>query len=167
MTRNNYPGYVVETVTQLNRIATVICYVLLSFVVLVSVLQVILRYGFDRPTSWSEEISLVCIVWFGMISLSVGIWRHEHIAIGYFNEHLPQPVSCGVSYVTQALIVMVMIVILVGGWQLVAFVGTQPLPASRIPKSFLYASTVAGGALGAINGIANIVFRRMPRSIDR
>ncbi len=36
---------------------------LLKFIVVITLLQVSLRYVFNSPTTWSEEFSMLCLVW--------------------------------------------------------------------------------------------------------
>ena len=51
-----------------NRLAAFACHFLLTIITLVTVLQVFLRFFLSRPTSWSEEIALLCLIWFGPVS---------------------------------------------------------------------------------------------------
>ncbi len=141
---------------RVNIVASQICNSLLGIITVVTVLQVVLRYAFDRPISWSEEIALFAMVWFGFLSLAIGIWRHEHIAITYFRDLLPRAVAITLDNVSQVFMVFLMAVICVNGWALVDMVGQQLLPASKLPKFWLYAPTIVGGALGTLNGLVNL-----------
>lgn len=159
-----------QLVDRINTIASHMCNSLLGIITVVTVLQVVLRYVFDQPVSWSEEIALLAMVWFGFLSLAIGIWRHEHIAITYFRDSLPQIIAVTLDNLSQMLMVFLMVVICINGWALVDLVGQQLLPASKLPKSWLYTPTIVGGALGTLNGLVNLwvaLTKTKPELTDR
>ena len=46
--------------------------VLLVTMVILVFLNVVLRYGFSSGIRWSEEISLVIVIWFTFIAMEIG-----------------------------------------------------------------------------------------------
>ena len=42
---------------------------------------VIMRYAFNSPWTWSEEVILILLVIFGFMCISVDIYNDEHIAL--------------------------------------------------------------------------------------
>jgi len=77
----------------LNRLAALICHLLLVAITAVTVAQVFLRFALNSPTSWSEEIALLFLIWFGLLAVAVGIRRHEHVAITFLRDLLPLPLA--------------------------------------------------------------------------
>lgn len=148
-----------RAIDRINQIASVACHAFLVVITAVTVLQVFLRFALNSPTSWSEEIALLCLIWFGLLAVAVGIRRHEHVAITFLRDLLPGPAALVLDYVAQALVVVFMFVVMFHGLDLIALAGVQILPASSLPKWLLYIPTIIGGGLGTLNGIANIVLR--------
>ncbi|WP_282609519.1 TRAP transporter small permease [Pelagibius sp. Alg239-R121] len=146
-------------IDRINRVAALICHALLAIITAVTVLQVFLRFVLNRPTSWSEEIALLCLIWFGLLAVAVGIRRHEHVAITYFRDLLPGPAAASLDYLAQAAMAVFMFSVMFFADDLIALTGVQVLPASGFPKSLLYFPAILGGLLGTTNALANMILR--------
>ena len=142
-----------------NRLAAFACHLLLTIITLVTVLQVFLRFFLNRPTSWSEEIALLCLIWFGLLAVAVGIRRHEHVAITFLRDMCPAPIASALDYGAQIAIGVFMFVVMFYADDLIALTGVQVLPASSLPKWLLYLPAIIGGGLGTLNALANIILR--------
>lgn len=66
-----------------------ICHALLVGILVVTVMQVFLRFVLNNPTSWSEEIALLMLIWFGLIACGIMVGRRGHIAITFFRDLAP------------------------------------------------------------------------------
>jgi len=143
----------------LNRLAALACHVLLVIITTITVTQVFLRFVLNSPTSWSEEISLLGLIWFGLLAVAVGIRRHEHVAITFFRDLLPLPLARGLDYLAQLAMAAFMFTVMYYGADLIALTGVQVLPASGLAKSLLYLPAIVGGVLGMVNAFGNIVLR--------
>lgn len=51
--------------------------------------QVVLRYGFDRPLVWSDELARYLFVWCSFLGWIVAARRHSHLAISVVADKLP------------------------------------------------------------------------------
>ena len=47
----------------------------------INFMQVLMRYVFNAPFAWSEEIILVLLVWFGFFCMSIDIFYDSHISL--------------------------------------------------------------------------------------
>ncbi len=144
-----------------NLVAQFICYRLLELIVIVTVLQVILRFGFNNPTKWSEEVAMISLVWFGMLAVAIGVRRHSHISIMFFRDLLPPSGRQVVDALAQIAILIFASILIFKGWDLVTVTGRSRLPASQLPKSWLYFSAFSGGCLMGLNAITNLVTRSL------
>ena len=144
-------------IDRINRAAAFVCHALLVIITAVTVLQVFLRFVLNRPTSWSEEIALLCLIWFGLLAVAVGIRRHEHVAITFLRDLLPLPAAALLDYLAQAAMAVFMFSVMFFADDLIALAGVQVLPASGFPKSLLYLPAIAGGLLGTVNALANMI----------
>ncbi|MEZ5798235.1 MAG: TRAP transporter small permease subunit [Paracoccaceae bacterium] len=57
------------------------CSVLFFACILVSGLEVVMRYGFDRPTVWSTELAMTLCASAWVLSVGYVTQRHRHISI--------------------------------------------------------------------------------------
>lgn len=144
---------------RINDLAALACHVLLMVITGITVAQVFLRFVLNNPTSWSEEIALLCLIWFGLLAVAVGIRRHEHVAITFFRDLLPRRIALGLDYVAQLAMACFMFTVMYYGADLIALSGVQVLPASGLAKSLLYLPAIVGGVLGMINAFGNMLLR--------
>lgn len=144
-----------------NRLAAMICHALLVVICAVTVAQVFLRYALNSPTSWSEEVALLCLIWFGLLAVAVGVRRHEHVAITFLRDLLPGPLALALDYLAQISMAVFMFVVMYFSRDLIALAGVQVLPASGLSKSLLYLPASLGGGLGLLNALGNIVLRSL------
>ena len=149
-----------RALTFLNGVAEWACGALLTIMVLMIIVQVLLRYVLSAPLSWSEEITLLLLVWFAMLAVAVGVYRHSHMAIGVLYDRLPRMGKFWIDLFAQALIVVFAINIAVNAFILVGKSEVQVLPASGISRMWLYLAPFVGGVLMTVNAIGNFLLDR-------
>lgn len=67
-------------------------------------LGVFFRYVMRSPLSWTEEFSRYTMIWMALLSISLGIWRHEHIGVSMFIKKLPRLLAKCIIFVSNGLI---------------------------------------------------------------
>ena len=144
----------------LNLFAEWICYLILASLVLITVCQVFLRYVLNTPTSWSEEITLLLLIWFGMLSVAVATYQHKHMSISVVWDKLPASVQHLFNIFIDLLILIFAINIYFNADLLIEIVSNQKLPASEFSKAWLYYSLKMGGGLMVINSAGNVLLDR-------
>lgn len=117
----------VLSMTMLFAMVVIICY------------QVVMRYVFNRSPSWSEEVSLILMIWFGILSIPIGVRLHLHIGIEYLFNKFPKRTQWVLSRVIYALIAAFGVVMITAGLELVKFTSMSTLPATKLPSSVKYA----------------------------
>ncbi|MGD8171631.1 TRAP transporter small permease [Vibrio sp. TRT 21S02] len=146
-----------QWIDKLNAIIGWIAHRLLELIVVITVGQVILRYVFNQPTSWSEEVTLLFLVWYGMLSIAIGVRTHSHVAIVYLRDRSPAMIGRGLDYFAYCCVCGFALVLLLNAQTLVDIAGAQILPASGLPKKLLYYSAVAGALLMVMNALTNLL----------
>lgn len=161
---------VARLVEGLNRVMAGICHVILVVIVCVIVGQVFLRYFMRSPTSWSEELALLLLIWYGMIAVGIAVGTHGHIAIMTIRNLFPPMARHGIDLLAQALIFVFALAVLWRSFDLIALSGRQMMPALRISRGWMYYPAALGAGLMALNALANIVLGRMsapdPETMD-
>lgn len=100
--------------------------------------QVIMR-GIGRSPSWSEEIAILLMIWFGILSIPIGVKLHLHIGIEYFFKKFPTRIQWIVSRMIYLLIAAFGAVMITSGIELVERMSRSTLPATKLPSSVKYA----------------------------
>jgi TRAP-type transport system small permease protein len=65
---------------------TVLC---LGMILILVVAQVVLRYVFNSPLTWSEELAVYIMVWMTFIGSVICMREHEHIEVTILVDYLP------------------------------------------------------------------------------
>jgi TRAP-type C4-dicarboxylate transport system permease small subunit len=146
----------------INRISEWICCVLLVVLVGITVFQVFLRYVLKSPVSWSEEVALLLLVWFGMLAVAIGVFRHTHMAITALWDYFPPPLKYIVNILIELFIIIFALNIGLNAEILIDIVGDQTLSASELPKAWLYFPLQFGGGLMVLNSVGNILLDHFP-----
>ena len=66
---------------------------LLSVVVVVTLLQIVLRYVFNAPLIWSEELARFLTVWMTFLGAAVVCYDGGHLNVDVFLQAAPAPVK--------------------------------------------------------------------------
>jgi C4-dicarboxylate transporter, DctQ subunit len=140
-----------------------LCALLLILIAVLTIAQVIMRYVFSYPFTWSEELSIAAFIYLAFLGIGVAFAQNKHLWVEAFVEMLPQPIRKVVNGIVLALTAAFLL--LVGALMVkVMFVTSKvgiTTAALEIPKAFIYLSLPLGFALFLIQ-----VLRRL-RNLGR
>jgi len=86
------------------KIESGIVIILLGTITLVMTAQVVMRFLFQSPLTWSQELTLFLLIYLCYFSADVVYYRNEHISVEYFVELWPPRVQKAVSIFINLLI---------------------------------------------------------------
>lgn len=125
--------------------------------VLIIFVNVVLRYGFNSGLMWSEEIALLLAVWFGFISLALGVKQNLHINLSLIAEHkMPDRLNRALDILRGVLYLAIGLAMLVFGWKLTKMTMGSIMPATRWPAGLLYAVLPLSGIVLIYESIADL-----------
>ncbi len=75
-----------KNITKAERIAAA---ALLLIMFIICFMAVILRYVFNSPWTWSDEVILILLVAFGYLCISIDVYNDEHVALTGIYNMLP------------------------------------------------------------------------------
>lgn len=76
--------------SRLVRLILIFTAILVAAIVIVTFGQVILRYFFNAPQTWAEEVGRYLFVWITLIGASVAVARDNHIRLDSLVNMLPE-----------------------------------------------------------------------------
>lgn len=128
------------------------------FVVMVSAvfLQVVARYAFNSPPSWTEELARYCQVWIIILASSICIRKGSHLAVDYLSHKFPPLLNHVIHVLISVLMAVYVVVVTVFGWHLMIVGHHQVSPAMQINMSLIYVIFPLGGSLMFIEAVLNI-----------
>jgi TRAP-type C4-dicarboxylate transport system permease small subunit len=129
--------FIDSILTTIKRVETFLIISILTAIIVVTSLQVILRYFFSNPLPWPEELCSLLLIYLCYFSADVIVEEKGHIAIDYFVNLLPEKARKVVSIVINFMIGIFLAVIFMESIGLVKAQSNVFIAASiRLPKSF-------------------------------
>ena len=109
-----------------------------SVQVLVVFSQVVWRFVFNNPFSWSEELARYLQVWLIMLTAVVCLRKGRHLAVDYMTHVLPFKLTKGLMFITFGFTMLFAGVVIIYGINLIAITINQKAPALQIPIMIVY-----------------------------
>lgn len=106
------------------------------------------RYLLGNTPAWGEEGALLCMVWFGFVSMAIGVRDNLHISIDVFDRILPESFKVATDWIKQGLVLAFAVFMLIEGFNMSEVALGNDMPGLRISSAFLYAAVpISGGAI--------------------
>jgi len=84
--------------------------------VLLVFLQVVFRYVFFYPFSWSEEFATFIFIWIVLLGAAVGIRKQEHLGLSII-AYFPKKAATIIELGTNVIIIVFFLVVLFSSWE--------------------------------------------------
>ncbi len=128
----------------------------LILVIGLTLFGVVLRYCFNSPPPWLEEIQMLCIVWISMYGGSAVFRLGGHVAIELVVDMLGTVPRRAARAITFCVVVAVLCFLIYQGYGLIFKLHQAGRATSilHIPYPFIYSAVPLGGLLMLINFVA-------------
>ena len=110
-----------------------------------------------KNLSWVEEMSLVMVIWFGLVGATFGVRDRYHLRMDLFLKIFPPGARVAISYFVDLLIVAFGVLLIVGGVPQVILTLSQTLPATKLPRAISYMPLPITGILIVLYGFRNLL----------
>lgn len=152
-----------------NALDSVFEYVGLMFLmgmVVIITWQVFARQGLGQAPSWSEEVSLILMVWIGFIGIAIGFRERVHIALEFLVSRFPEGVQKALEKLTCVLVLFFGLFLVVQGWEFTTQTMASTLPSTGLPRATLYAILPVSGFMICIYAVMQLLGLRTERHLD-
>lgn len=124
--------------------------------------QVVARYVFHRPISWSEEWARFALIWLAFLAAAFVMAEGRHIAVDLVSSRLGGRGKLWLEAISSGFVVGTCLLLLAGGFRFVWRVGLVTSPALEIPMSWWYGAASLGLGLMALHSTCSTIaaFRR-------
>ncbi len=109
--------------------------------------QVIARYIFQAPLSWSEELARFLLMWLSMLSAAYAFKVKSHFALKILVNRISAKSQFRVSIFVHLIVTAFFIVLTYFGLVFLEGVSGHTAPALQIPMEIPYSSIVVGSLL--------------------
>ena len=123
---------------KVNKILDGIAVLCMVLILLLVVAQVVLRYVFNSPLTWSEELAVFVMIWLTFIGSLICMRDKEHIEVTILVDHLPRPLQRIVVAFSRLASVFFLLVVAYYGFELVMENMTVTSPANKISMGLVY-----------------------------
>jgi C4-dicarboxylate transporter DctQ subunit len=127
-------------------LAEIICGLFLLLIAGLTIAQVILRYIFNYPLIWSEELSILVFIYLGFIGIGVAYAQGRHLYVDAVLMMLPKSVRKvieGIALGFSAVFLLVVITQMIKVMMVTSKVGITT-PALLLPMIVIYVSLPIG-----------------------
>lgn len=115
-----------------------IAQIILWLFVIITSLQVIMRYIFDAPLQWPEELTQILLVWMTFIA-AVGLSRQGlHIRVEIVENFLGTVSRNGLEAIYNILTLIFLATLIIGGWSMYEQLSFERTAALRWNLNLIY-----------------------------
>lgn len=110
----------------------------LASMIIVVTMQVMTRKLLNFVFFWSEEVTLLLLVWFSFMGMAVGFREDLHLGMDSFVDYLPARLKKAIEMFIEICILAFGIYLIVYGWEFTVLMSESTLPATKLPNSVIY-----------------------------
>lgn len=121
--------------------------ILLVLMTLVSCYIAFTRYYFHETPSWGEALSLLCMIWFGFLSIALGVRSDTHIGVTILDPLFSRPVLRVLNFFKWICVLAFGMFLLVEGINMTEGGAGSMLPGMNINTAWKYLVEPISGIL--------------------
>ncbi len=95
----------------ISKIEEIFLILLIGGITIVMTLQVVMRFVFQNPLTWSQEITLFLMVYLCFFAADVAFYRDNHIKVDFFVERMSDKKAKIFNVIIQAIIIIVLLMV--------------------------------------------------------
>lgn len=144
---------------KLDKVVALALVILMGIMVLNVTWQVVSRYVFQAPSSFTDELSRYMLIWLGMLGSAYVAGQNNHLAIDILPQKLTgKPKMRLMIFIHIVIIAFVLPVMILGGGNLVyiTYVLEQKSATLQVPLAYIYAIIPISGLLVLYYQISSI-----------
>jgi TRAP-type C4-dicarboxylate transport system permease small subunit len=134
--------------------------IMMALMVIIVFYQVFARYLFHHVPSWSEEIALLLMMWFGFLSIGYGFRHQLHLRVSMIMDLFPKRVGVYADIVTDILITAFGLLLVVEGYKFTVLTWSSTLPVTKLPTGVQYMIIPLTGVLIMFYGLVLLIRRK-------
>jgi TRAP-type C4-dicarboxylate transport system permease small subunit len=134
----------------LDRLASVAAYlagVLLLVMVVIMFASVIMRYIWNSPLTWSDQLGTWIFVWTTYLGMTVAYRQGVHIRVDVLTRRLPAKASLVLGCLVDVLVGIFLVVFIYYGQKITINALNQVYGSLELPPSFMYAAAPVSGTI--------------------
>ena len=140
----------------MDKILSIACAILLSFMTILVLIQVFSRYVLNSPVAFTEELVRYSLIWTGFIGAAYAFSTREHMSLTLVRDKFTGKAHTGLLVAIDGLILLMAIFVFTIGGKLAVSASREFSALLGIPRSLVYAIAPISGVFIVIAQIINI-----------
>jgi len=103
------------------------------------------RYFLHKTPAWGEEGARLCMVWFGFLSMALGVRDNLHLRITILDQFLSDKTKNILDWISRALIFGFAVFMVTEGIKMSEVATGSIMAGVKLNSAFLYAAVPLGG----------------------
>ena len=130
----------------MDKILSIACAVLLTFMTVLVLIQVFSRYILNSPVAFTEELVRYSLIWTGFIGAAYAFSTREHMSLTLIRDKFTGKAHTALLVVIDGLILLMAIfVFTIGGFKLAVSASREFSALLGIPRSLVYSIAPISG----------------------
>lgn len=151
----------------MNRLLSIACAILLSFMTVLVLIQVFSRYVLNSPVAFTEELVRYSLIWTGFVGAAYAFSTREHMCLTLFRDKFTGKSHTALLIAIDTLILlMAVFVITIGGFKLAVSASREYSALLGIPRSLVYSIAPISGLFIILAQIINLYEDVIGETID-
>lgn len=138
----------------------------LILVILSVIYGVIMRYVFNSPPAWTNELAGVAFTWVVFFGSSAAFKRKMHIGIELLVDSAPSRVKCGLIIIMELIVFVFLSFMVIYGFIYAIAAYQQPTSVLRIPNTYIYIAIPISFMFMVFHQISYLVRSRQNRFLE-
>ena len=113
--------------------------IILLVIILLTAVQVVLRFVFLAPLTWPEELSAILLIWLTFVGAVALTRRNDHIRVELVEEFAGPRIARWLDILFDIATIVFLALIISGGWDLIQRLTFERTPALRLRISIIVA----------------------------
>lgn len=140
----------------LRRTIQLVIIVMFAVLIVTVFYQVLGRYLFNAPPSWSEELARFLQVWIALLASALCIQQGMHLGVDYLAHALPARWRARLEILVHVLVSGFLVLLLAQGTKILDVAAVQSSPAMGINMWYAYLAVPVGAALMLLESVLKL-----------
>lgn len=157
MEEKSYKKKFSQVMDSIDSAVSVVCVLLLFVMTVAALVMVIGRYAFEYVPRGTEQLAVMCMVWFSMVSISLSIRDDTIIKMELIDVILPKKRIRDFKILAGVINVLFAVSMIKYGMDMTALAWPTRMSGLQIPQGVLNLSVPVGGLTMLVASVAQII----------
>lgn len=115
------------------------------------------RYVLNATPTWVEQVSLLLVVFMGLLGAASGVHNRTHLSVNFFRYVSPRPIRRFFELLTHLIMAGFSFIMAWKGYELVLFKWGSQIPLIDVPEGIRAIPIMLCGAFTALYSVGHII----------